>query len=781
MNKQKYILFIQFLLSLFLWTLHAKAQNTIVRIEYSVDSMPDNGLATSIPISSATNITANFNLHINNLGRGFHTLFLRAQDQLGNWSVCQNMPFYRLQLDSIIAHKQINYLEYFVDTLTEFGSGTSIPLNPISFDNTAFNLPLANVSRGFHTLFLRAKDGQGNWSMCENVTFYRLQQDTGISLSKQISYLEYFIDTLTEFGSGISVPISSGSDINTAFNLPLTNVNRGFHTLFIRAKDMQGNWSISENVTFYRLQSDTGISIGKQISYVEYFIDTIPEYGSGVSVPVSPGTTINSAFNLPLANVSNGFHTLYFRAKDMEGNWSMCENMPFYKLENMAIDNISKVEYFLDNDPGFGNATNVTTADSIDVSNEIYLPLYGLPNGVHNFFARAKDSAGEWSSTQNDTIRLKFPPDTAGVISGFTSICLPADSVLYSVPPVLYSTSYIWTLPNGAIGVSDSNYIWVNFPLSAVSGEIKVKGHNEYGDGAESSLFIITYPFVRVRITPDISDFCLGETEHLHALVTSGGNLTLYQWYLNNLPVSNNPDFSFIPQEFDSVYCNVISDLYCLGTKSAQSEVKIFHQGIDRSIRVSLFLEGLFNNSTNMLNEAMDGNTGLAAWGEGIADKVNIELIQEAAPYSTLQLESDLNLSTHGLASFTTSCVNNGNYYIKVRNRNHIETWSSIPLPFNTNPVEYDFRYDAYQAFGGNPQVQVSANPALYAFYLGDLDQNGWVDADDFNMFEPDLTLGSTGFNPADFNGGGWVDADDFNMFEPRITAGNAAEYPAKK
>ena len=95
--------------------------------------------------------------------------------------------------------------------------------------------------------------------------------------------------------------------------------------------------------------------------------------------------------------------------------------------------------------------------------------------------------------------------------------------------------------------------------------------------------------------------------------------------------------------------------------------------------------------------------------------------------------------------------------------------------------IDWDFTTASLQAYGSDPQVQVSHSPDLFAFYLGDLDQNGWIDASDFNIFEPELTAGSTGFYTSDFDGGGWVDAVDFNLFEPRITAGNAAEYPGKK
>ncbi len=201
-----------------------------------------------------------------------------------------------------------------------------------------------------------------------------------------------------------------------------------------------------------------------------------------------------------------------------------------------------------------------------------------------------------------------------------------------------------------------------------------------------------------------------------------------------------------------------------------------------KTVVLHFYLEGLFDMNTNAMFAAMDGNIGEPKWGYDIADRVQIDLFEENAPYNSIGVSiSGIDLSTSGIASFQISPTWTGNYYIRIRNRNHLETWSSIPVPFNTNPVEYDFSMSAFQAYGGNPQVQVSFNPDLFAFFLGDLDQGGWIDALDFNLFEPELTNGSTGFYDADFDGGGWVDALDFNMLEPRITMGNATEYPSKK
>ncbi|MEI8202318.1 MAG: FISUMP domain-containing protein [Bacteroidota bacterium] len=205
-----------------------------------------------------------------------------------------------------------------------------------------------------------------------------------------------------------------------------------------------------------------------------------------------------------------------------------------------------------------------------------------------------------------------------------------------------------------------------------------------------------------------------------------------------------------------------------------------------KTVNLHLFLEGLFDPSTgNSMVEAqdIDWNAGItfAKYGSGVADKIQVDLFEENAPYNPIGVSiSGIDLTTNGLATFQVSPSLIGNYYIRVRTRNHLETWSTIAVPFNTSPIVWDFTinaYNSFQASGGNdPQVQIA--PGLYAFYLGDLDQSLNVDFDDFNLFEPYLTNGIYGFTIADFNGNGLCDFDDFNLFEPRLNEGPFAQYP---
>ncbi|MEI8203105.1 MAG: hypothetical protein WCH34_08850 [Bacteroidota bacterium] len=203
-------------------------------------------------------------------------------------------------------------------------------------------------------------------------------------------------------------------------------------------------------------------------------------------------------------------------------------------------------------------------------------------------------------------------------------------------------------------------------------------------------------------------------------------------------------------------------------------------------VNLHLFLEALFDQNThNSMLEAqeIDWANGItfSKFGTGIADRINVELFEENPPYNAIGVSiGGIDLTTGGWASFQMSPTHNGNYYIKVSNRNHLSVWSSIAVPFNTNIVNYDFTTNAlqaYQAPGGiTPQIMLANN--LYALYLGDLDQSGGVDFDDFNVLEPLLTAGTYGFSIADLNGNALVDFDDFNLFEPMLNEGPFSQYP---
>lgn len=59
---------------------------------------------------------------------------------------------------------------------------------------------------------------------------------------------------------------------------------------------------------------------------------------------------------------------------------------------------ITKIEYFIDTDPGYGNATNVSFSGGSTVSTSFNVPISSsLTDGVHKLYVRAKDANDKWS------------------------------------------------------------------------------------------------------------------------------------------------------------------------------------------------------------------------------------------------------------------------------------------------------------------------------------------------------------------------------------------------
>ncbi len=146
-------------------------------------------------------------------------------------------------------------------------------------------------------------------------------------------------------------------------------------------------------------------------------------------------------------------------------------------------------------------------------------------------------------------------PEAAGTISGPTTICKVANDISYSVSPITGATSYLWTLPTGASGTSITNTISVSFGTDAISGDIKVKGHNTYGYGIESEISVI------VNATPQTPVITLNDGV-LYSNALNGN-----QWYFNDNPIIDATNDSYTPTE-DGDYYTIVTINGCSSSKS---------------------------------------------------------------------------------------------------------------------------------------------------------------------------------------------------------------------
>ncbi|TAH16591.1 MAG: hypothetical protein EAZ14_00450 [Runella slithyformis] len=78
----------------------------------------------------------------------------------------------------------------------------------------------------------------------------------------------------------------------------------------------------------------------------------------------------------------------------------LCFCLGIFSTSN--AQNIVKIEYYIDTDPGFGVATDVPITAATPINNlNVSVPMTGLTDGFHQFFARAKDANGAWSMVAN--------------------------------------------------------------------------------------------------------------------------------------------------------------------------------------------------------------------------------------------------------------------------------------------------------------------------------------------------------------------------------------------
>ncbi len=217
-------------------------------------------------------------------------------------------------------------------------------------------------------------------------------------LAQNVVQGEYFIDTDLGVSNNIQVTFTPSPDNSFPFTIDLSSYTPGYHKLYIRTKDSNGNWSFTSrrNIEVLASEAKTTIVSG------EYFIDTDPGFGMALPITITtPDSIILQNFSAVASTLSEGYHKLYGRFEDNLGRWSITfrRNMEVYRNENNKVLN---GEYFFRTDNGFGDCTPVAFAvPSADGSFVINIPLNTIPVGADTLFVRVRDDIeSRWSITQ---------------------------------------------------------------------------------------------------------------------------------------------------------------------------------------------------------------------------------------------------------------------------------------------------------------------------------------------------------------------------------------------
>lgn len=136
-----------------------------------------------------------------------------------------------------------------------------------------------------------------------------------------------------------------------------------------------------------------------------------------------------------------------------------------------------------------------------------------------------------------------------------------------------------------------------------------------------------------------------------------------------------------------------------------------------------------------------------------VGDTVTVELRSGISPYPIIDVaKGKTDGNGNVTVSFTAAIADNTNYYIVIRHRNSIETWSmtgGINFPTGTTTLSYDFTTSASQAFGSNEVSKCGK----FAIYGGDVNQDGVVNLTDIVLVLNNATNFVNGYVVTDLNG----------------------------
>ena len=157
------------------------------------------------------------------------------------------------------------------------------------------------------------------------------------------------------------------------------------------------------------------------------------------------------------------------------------------------------------------------------------------------------------------------------------------------------------------------------------------------------------------------------------------------------------------------------------------------------------FVQGSYNPVNNMM----------------VSDTLRLYLRNSVSPYEIID-SSIARVGNGRNGNFEFDNTDNFvDYYIQVKHRNSIETWSSNTIQFTTQYNSYQFSSAASQAYGDN-MIQVDETPVRFAFFSGDVNQDGTIDAAD----------SLSGYESSDVTGDDFVDAGDVSIVENNVALG---------
>ncbi|HMS66050.1 MAG TPA: YCF48-related protein [Ignavibacteria bacterium] len=167
-----------------------------------------------------------------------------------------------------------------------------------------------------------------------------------------------------------------------------------------------------------------------------------------------------------------------------------------------------------------------------------------------------------------------------------------------------------------------------------------------------------------------------------------------------------------------------------------------------------------YDNITSLSFNITMGIEGFRNGSSMTPDTVTVELRNSASPYNLADQSKEF-VTGGGFATYEFYNAPAGSYYMVLKHRNSLETWSSVPVTVIAGGnYNYDFTTSVSQSFGNLSVLKSGA----YCIISGDVNQDQTIDASDLSSVENSIDL--SGYVPEDLTGDDYVDAADLSITE---------------
>jgi hypothetical protein len=205
------------------------------------------------------------------------------------------------------------------------------------------------------------------------------------------------------------------------------------------------------------------------------------------------------------------------------------------------------------------------------------------------------------------------------------------------------------------------------------------------------------------------------------------------------------------------------------------------------NLSLQLFLDGYYINNSNPSSMRPARYNNLVASGslnQAATTDVDIVTVELRSP-------SNLNVVAYSVspilqANGSVQCVFpagalGGSFYIVVKHRSSLPLWSANPVAMS-NATALSFANNITNAYsGGSIAPMKTLVSGLYASRLGELIEDGYLDALDYSSLETDIYSSQYGglyLLDGDLNGDSYVDASDYAVFDFNSKLGSYEQRP---